>query len=82
MACYITYPEAILYGYSTKNNSNLMYSLNLQTFEIKPITTAKDYSPPNRTHSWSHFSDSRLYVMGGEGKKNAAADNLMWTYNI
>jgi len=59
-----------------------MYNLNLLTFEIKPISTAKDYSPTKRTHFWSHFSDSRLYVMGGEGKNSTIVDKLMWTYNI
>ncbi len=80
MSCYVTYPQLLLYGYSPQAKANLMYTANLHTFELKLVTNPKDYSPGVRTHFWSHFSDDRLYVMGGSSK--AQSDKLLWTYNM
>ena len=78
----INFPELLIYGHEPKSFDNLMFSVNLTTFEIKAIKAVKEHSPKGRKGAWTCFSDSRLYVSGGMNKEGKQVDSLMWTYNI
>ncbi len=82
MSCYISFPDLFIYGHSSQPFKNSLYNINLQTFEVKEITSNKDYSPKGRSNCWSFFSDSRLYVAGGFDKLKKEIDSLLWTLNI